>query len=239
MTTTTLENASRSSCPFCGCHLKPLRIEAMGRTYDVGFMDCECEGAKRDRAEQIQAQESADKERRRQNFETKLHRAGIPERYLNAEHPKARMLADSIEGGYYIYGSNGTGKTLLAMAIARKLIARGFDVQVAIVPSLLESMRNRTSEDRDLTSQLEKCEVLILDDLGKESATAYACERLFDIVNRRYNALATTIVTSNYSMTEVAKHLPEGHAGSAISSRFSGWIKRIHMDGADRRLSNA
>lgn len=236
MTTTTSGNASRSSCPFCRRLLKPLRIEAMGRIYDVGFTDCECEGARQDRAEKIRAQEDEEKKKRRQRFDAKLRASGIPERYLNAEHPKARELADHLKGGYYIYGGNGTKKTLLAMAVSRKLIALGCEVKVAIVPTLLENMRNRSSEDRDLTSKLENCEVLVLDDLGKESATAYACERLFDIVNRRYNAMAPVIVTSNYSLTEVSKHLPEGGAGSAIASRLAEMTKRIHMDGEDGRL---
>lgn len=236
MTTTTPANALKSSCPHCGAILKPMRIEALGKTYEVGFIECDCEGAQLERQKESETKEKAERAMRQERFYSKLIAAGIPKRYLNAKHHKARELADSLEGGYYIFGGNGTKKTLLAMAIARKLIALGVDVRVAIVPSLLESMRNRTSEDRNLTSQLENCGVLVLDDLGKESATAYACERLFDIINYRYNAMTPTIVTSNYSLTEVSKHLSEGGTGSAIASRLGETVKRVHMDGEDGRL---
>ncbi len=236
MTTTTSENVSRSNCPHCGAILEPMRVEALGKIYEIGFIECNCEGTQRERQKEAEAKEKIESAKRRERFVAKLQAAGIPKRYLNAEHHRARDLANSLDKGYYIFGGNGTRKTLLAMAIARNLIALGVDVKVAIVPSLLESMRNRSSEDRNLTQQLEDCEVLILDDLGKESATAYACERLFDIVNRRYNALTPIIVTSNYSLTEVANHLPEGGAGSAIASRLAEITKRIHMDGEDGRL---
>ena len=80
--------------------------------------------------------------------------------------------------------------------------------------------------------------MLVLDDLGKEAPTAYACERLFDIVNERYNAMLPIVVTSNYSRGEIARKLTEGDVGRSIASRLCEMTRSVHMDGTDRRLAN-
>ena len=97
-------------------------------------------------------------------------------------------------------------------------------------------MRSRSAENRAATDELARCRVLVLDDLGKEAPTAYACERLFDIVNERYNALLPVIVTSNYTRGEIAQRLVEGDVGRSIASRLCEMTRRVHVDGEDRRL---
>lgn len=225
-------------CPHCKNHLSPRVVEVAGRFVQAGYFDCDCEGAKaeRDRTEKRtldqERKEAADRLIRR------YEAAGIPPRYLKAEHEKASSLANMVSNGegLYIFGSQGTKKTHIAMAVSRILIANGKVVRVAIVPTLLESMRNRRVEDRDLTATLSTCQVLVLDDLGKEAPTAYACERLFDIVNARYNALLPVIVTSNYDLDSVAKRLTEGETGRSIASRLRQMCKQIRRSGEDVRL---
>ena len=168
-----------------------------------------------------------------QRFQATCRKAGIPERYLDVEHPKAAKLAE--KPSLYIHGTQGTGKTHLAMAIARLIIAKGKTVEVQIVPHLLEALRSRKAEDRHITARFGWCDLLVLDDLGKESPTPYACERLFDIVNDRYNAKLPIIATSNYDLNALSKRLSEGDTGRSIASRLREMCQRIHMDGADRR----
>lgn len=231
---TTTEMPSSSECPHCGCPLEPLTITFGGAEHHVGYKDCSCPNATAERAEQDRRTLAEQRERDAKRYAERCRRAGIPERYLTAEHPKAASASD--DPNWYIHGTQGTGKTHLAMAIARRVIARGKSVEVRIVPHLLEDLRSRNTEDRSITAKLAECDLLVLDDLGKESPTPYACERLFDIINDRYNSKLPVMVTSNYDPNSIAKRLSEGDTGRSIASRLSEMCRRIHMDGADRRL---
>jgi DNA replication protein DnaC len=44
--------------------------------------------------------------------------------------------------------------------------------------------------------------VLILDDLGAQSSTPWAQEKLFQILNYRYNAKLATVITSNLTLDD-------------------------------------
>ena len=49
---------------------------------------------------------------------------------------------------------------------------------------------------------MREAEVLILDDLGAESATSWAMEKLFQLLNYRYNACLATVITTNKTNLE-------------------------------------
>lgn len=228
-------------CEFCGEPLEPLTIDLPGRPgMHVDWRPCGCDAARAHRMARMREadeRERADSERR---LEAKLRRAGVPERYVRAEHDRAAALADSVLAGtgFYLDGTQGTGKTHLAAAVARILAARGCSVEFRVAPALMEQLRSRASEDREATARLATCDLLVLDDLGKESPTAYACERLFDVVNERYNAMKPVVVTSNCTRGEIARRLVEGDVGRSIASRLVEMTRRVHMDGDDRRLSH-
>ncbi len=126
---------------------------------------------------------------------------------------------------------------LLVLDDLGKEAACGVDVRFAVVPSLLEGIRSRSKDAGETVSSLSSCGLLVLDDLGKEAAcTPYAAERLFDIVNERYNAKLPVIVTSNFTRGEVARRISEGEVGVAIASRLAEMTASVHLDGADRRI---
>lgn len=226
------------NCPHCGAELPAKTVEFNGRCVPIGYEFCHCEGAVAERVARMREEQEREAAREAEEIRRKCVAAGIPKRYLDAEHPNAEAVAEAVEAGqgFYVYGEQGTLKTTLAMAAARLLVARGVQVRACVVPNLMEAMRSRTAEDRALTERLSTSQVLILDDLGKESATAYACERLFTIINDRYNAMLPVIVTSNYSRGEIARKLTEGDVGRSIASRLVETTRIVHLDGADRRL---
>lgn len=225
-------------CDHCGADLPAKTLEFGGREVQIGYEFCHCPGATAERVARMEEERLREIAREAEELDRKCTAAGIPKRYMHAEHERAEDIAGAVlDGqGFYIYGNQGTYKTTLAMAAARVLVARGAVVRVCVVPNLMEAMRSRTAEDRAVTERLSTCGVLILDDLGKESPTAYACERLFSIINDRYNAMLPVIVTSNYSRGEIARRLSEGDVGPSIASRLVETTRIVHLDGADRRL---
>lgn len=235
-------------CEFCGAELaaryidNPLKTKAKHaplKRIMIGYELCDCSGAQRDRIERMEREEALKAAERAQLLDAKMRKAGIPERYLFAQHEMAASMADSVASGkgYYIDGPQGTGKTHLAYSVARLCVMTGIKTTCVSSTALMEAYRFRSKEDADLTRRLMACGLLVIDDLGKESPTQYACERLFEIVDTRYNSMRPIIVTSNYSRGEIARKLTEGDVGKSIASRLSEMTQRIHIDGEDRRLN--
>lgn len=105
-------------------------------------------------------------------------------------------------GWLLLEGPNGCGKTHLAVATAKCCIEQGIAVLFAVVPDLLDDLRTTfapgAEECYDETFQrMKQVEILILDDLGAQSNTAWAQEKLFQLLNYRYNARLATMVTTN------------------------------------------
>jgi DNA replication protein DnaC len=94
------------------------------------------------------------------------------------------------------------GKTHLAAAIANEALDRGEAVLFAVVPDLLDHLR-ATFGPQSTVGYDERFELvrtvslLILDDLGTESTTPWAREKLYQLINHRYNYRLATVITTN------------------------------------------
>jgi DNA replication protein DnaC len=113
-----------------------------------------------------------------------------------------RCYAKRPEGWLTLLGPYGSGKTHLAAAIAHEAHARGEPVLFTVVPDLLDHLR-ATFGPQSTVGYDERFELvrtvslLILDDLGTESATPWAREKLYQLMNHRYNYRLATIITTN------------------------------------------
>lgn len=236
------------ACEHCGAMRQPkiMRredgtvMEIGGVPAFFGWEECQCPEAAAERKARAEAEEREKKEARQRALRQAVEVAGIPPRYREAAHPWAQKMADEAADGqgFYITGPNGTGKTTLAMAAGLRLIEAGRKVFAVPTYDLMDAMRSRKAEDRDVFERAAGCEVLILDDMGKEASnTAYACERLFAIIDKRDKAMLPTIITSNYRLSEIAKNITEGAVGVAIASRLAASCKQVALEGEDRRLN--
>jgi DNA replication protein DnaC len=147
---------------------------------------------------------------------------------------QAREYAERMTGWLSLLGGYGVGKTHLAAAIANAALAHNIGVIFAVVPDLLDHLRatfapsNAVSYDARF-ELIRNAPLLILDDLGTESATPWAREKLYQIVNHRSNVRAATVFTSN-----VAPEQLDGRIFSRMCDpRLPGQI--IHIDAADYR----
>lgn len=95
----------------------------------------------------------------------------------------------------------GNGKTHLAAAIANYVTNEGEPVLFIVVPDLLDHLRATFNPASGMRldkrfNEVKTASLLILDDLGTESATAWAREKLYQLFNHRYNARLPTIITT-------------------------------------------
>jgi len=114
-----------------------------------------------------------------------------------------RAYTTTLQGWLVLAGANGCGKTHLAAAIANQQVDAGRgDVMFIVAPDLLDHLRAAyspqaiTSYDRRF-DEIKNTPLLVLDDLGTESATPWAKEKLYQLFNYRYNALLPTVITTS------------------------------------------
>lgn len=148
----------------------------------------------------------------RMTFETFLPEGiGLTEekrRNLRSAYEAAQEFARSPQGWLVLMGGYGCGKTHLAAAIANEVIARGEPALFVIVPDLLDHLRATFAPNSPVTFDerfelVRSAPLLILDDLGTQATTPWAQEKLFQILNYRYNHRLPTVITSNCQLEDL------------------------------------
>jgi DNA replication protein DnaC len=121
-------------------------------------------------------------------------------------------FAQEPEGWLLLTGTYGCGKTHLAAAIANARLAQGEPAVLMVVPDLLDHLRATYSPQSEVSydslfEQLRTTPLLILDDLGAQSSTAWAQEKLFQLLNHRYNERLPTVITTNQRLDDLEPRL--------------------------------
>ncbi|MGD9001711.1 MAG: ATP-binding protein [Anaerolineae bacterium] len=148
-----------------------------------------------------------------ENFELRKEElAGEERSSLEEAYAKARAFAEDPRDWLLFTGTYGCGKTHLAAAIANYRVAQGHPALFVIVPDLLDHLRatfNPTSAvsfDKRF-EEVRRTPLLVLDDLGTESATPWAREKLYQIIDYRYNARLPTVITTASKVDEIDPRL--------------------------------
>ncbi len=131
---------------------------------------------------------------------------------LRRAYEVTRAYAEQPQGWLVLKGRYGCGKTHLAAAIANYRLREGQPAVFMVVPDLLDYLRAAYSPDAELSydeqfDAVRNAPLLILDDLGAQSATPWAQEKLFQLLNHRYNALLPTAITTNRELEEIDARL--------------------------------
>lgn len=127
---------------------------------------------------------------------------------------------DPGRNGLFITGPKGTGKTHMAAAIANQLMQEGTGVICMTMIDLLDRIKQTFAQRRqweasegDVLNTYKEVPLLIIDDMGKEPPTEWAVSKIYAIINARYEAYLPTIVTTNYSDSELVKRLTPKDTG--------------------------
>ncbi len=131
-------------------------------------------------------------------------------------------FAQSPQGWFVLQGENGCGKTHLAAAIANYIQQISGTVLFIIVPDLLDHLRAAFSPDSrvsydELFDKVRTAPVLILDDFGEQAATPWAKEKLYQIINYRYNARLATVITMSSDLDDIETRISSRMVDPSIS----------------------
>lgn len=143
---------------------------------------------------------------------------------------------DGSRRGLLIVGPVGVGKTYQAWAAANALRtavdAQGGPWDVHALPSveLLEQLRGQDGSGREALDRAMSAPVLFIDDLGGERPTDWTLERLYLVLNHRYDWQRATIVTTNLDPVKLAEVI-----GERCVSRLFEMTTRVGLTGDDRR----
>lgn len=134
--------------------------------------------------------------------------------------------------GLYVYGSFGTGKTAQTAAVLRWwAVEMAYTCLFITTTELLDRIkRTFNGEVDDVLEDAKTVEVLLLDDIGAEKVTDWVRDRLFAVINARYNGHLRTIYTSNLTPEELAEHV-----GERITWRIMESCRVVKLTGPNRR----
>lgn len=144
-----------------------------------------------------------------ENFRSRGHMGLSPllANTLELAYNQSQQFAQSLNGWLLLQGDYGCGKTHLAAAIANFAVEMGVSTLFITVPDLLDSLRfayqspEYTFEER--FEEIRKADLLILDDFGTQSATQWAQEKIFQIINYRYINRLPLVVTTNLTLQDI------------------------------------
>lgn len=130
------------------------------------------------------------------------------QRNLRMAYERAAEFAERPQGWLVLKGGYGCGKTHLAAAIANRQIAEGRPVLFVNTPDLLDHLRATFNPESTVSyderfDQVRNSPLLILDDLGTQSHSEWAQEKLYQILNYRYNAKLPTVITTNLELEAI------------------------------------
>ncbi|HLX56657.1 MAG TPA: ATP-binding protein, partial [Ktedonobacteraceae bacterium] len=163
---------------------------------------CECKEAERSAKRRLQLQQLSNlgelKDKRFENFRPNVSRS-----VYEAYHA-ALKYAENPKGWLVLIGKVGCGKTHLAAAIANEALACRSRVLFSTVIDLLDHLRKAYSPTATevydkVLDEMREAEMLVLDDLGAQQSTPWANEKLFQLLNFRYNFQMPTVITTNNS----------------------------------------
>lgn len=177
-------------------------------------------------------------------LERKVLESGIPTLFSVAE-PSYDML-DTLRdgGGIYICGVQGAGKTWMACRIAKGWLSRGlgdarFVSSVNLISEIGSSYGGNGSEALVLSKYMF-CDLLIVDDLGKEVPSQWSLSKLFEIFDSRYANNRPTIVTTQFDSASLARRMANSgdpETAMAIVSRFREKYRGMNLGDVDRRAT--
>lgn len=238
-------------CEFCGNEL-PTKTR-----YGLRIpVPCTCEGAVKERLQM-------DLEEKRDNWKNEYAKA-LSMTKIPLDYSLYRQWGDN--ESLYLYGEQGRGKTEMACGAIRKWIKDGIRPYVdengretkrfysahsgkyVLMPAWIMEVRSSFSSkvitEDDLVKQLGGVGMLVMDDLGKGKMTDWVVEKIFMILDLRFNERKArnliTIITTQYpldALTSIFESVTDKEMALAIRSRIEGMCVPRRIEGLDMRLS--
>ena len=131
--------------------------------------------------------------------------------------------------GLYLHGSFGSGKTYLISALLNELSKDRAKVVIIYYPELLRSLKEafETGSFSERINDIKKADLLLLDDIGAETVTAWNRDEILGtVLQYRMDNKLPSFFTSNLNIKELEEHFIS-HKGSEEQIKARRIIERI------------
>jgi DNA replication protein DnaC len=248
-----LNMPSNRLCKHCD---RPLKVKKYKTPFRVRkelviTLNCECE---------IERQKLSELSNRKQEIMHMLHNRGFQDgKYAHMTFNTwqrlnigvIKMAADYIDSvnldgrnWLYLHGDCGLGKTHIAVASVRRItLTRQWQPALFRWTDYCGQIQQswRDTSIKVNWNLIRNAGVLVLDDIDKKTATQWALEQLFDVIDYRDINNLPTIITANRNILELSafwsKTRETEGLSRAIISRIVGQLyKIIFFEGKDYRL---
>ena len=133
-----------------------------------------------------------------------------------------------------MYGKTGLGKTHLSLAVANRVLEKGYSVIYDSIINILQKIeREHFSRDHNYETLdlVMKTDLLILDDLGTEYESQFYSSTIYNIINTRLNSGKPTIINTNLELSVIRRRYDE-----RVVSRITGVYRCMEFKGEDVRF---
>jgi len=147
--------------------------------------------------------------------------------------------------GLYLAGDFGVGKTYLLGAIANELFKSDVHTTLMHFPTFAVEMKNSIGQNNVLAkvNKVKGAEILMLDDIGADSMSSWIRDEVLGVILQyRMQENLPTFFSSNFSMTELEKHLSINQRGEEepvkakrIMERVKYLSREVIVTGPNRR----
>lgn len=163
---------------------------------------------------------------------------------LESAYRLAFEFAKSPDGWVVFMGETGCGKTHLAAAIVNYWYQANKPALFIVVPEFLDHLRSTFSPESKISfdqlfEKVKTAPLLVLDDFGEQTTTPWVREKLYQVINYRYNSRLPMIITTRYSLQEINENI-EGSISSRlmdpkISTPFNITVPDYRGDNASQK----
>ena len=234
-------------------HLEKLRLPTMRREWETVAATCAKEGRTHgDFLWQLCERELIEREQRAAQRRIKSARFPVIKTLENFDFRVQPSINETLihqlascqylqdRENVLLIGNSGTGKSHLATALGFAACAQGKRVRFWTTSSLVTHLLE-LREQRDLKpfqAQLEKHDLIILDELGYVPFSKEGAELLFEVVSRAYERVSL-IVTTNLPFEQWTEVMGSERLTGAMLDRLTHRVHIIEANGESYRLKDA
>lgn len=135
--------------------------------------------------------------------------------------------------GLLLCGQVGTGKSFLAACIANELINQGTPCLMTNFSHIISRVSEKFGGDQKYLDDLNRFDLLIIDDLGAERDTEFTWEKVMNVIDARYRAGLPLIITTNFEPKDFADR--GDIRRQRVFSRLKEMCILLEVRGTDRR----
>ena len=137
----------------------------------------------------------------------------------------------------FFYGTVGTGKSFLSCCVAKELMDQGHSVIYFGATGLFDLLSNAAFHTKDREerqnaySDLYRCDLLIIDDLGTGLTNQFTSSQLFSLLNERHLGKKSTLISTNFTLAQLRDRYSD-----RIFSRITSNFEVCRLAGEDIRM---